>query len=100
MDRQRARNSVEWANNEDGRLSPESIASVSWSFLSYTLILTTINRHTITLSIKIVLPGHGNLTVSKLGDELLKFIVLIIVCSSSRSWTVVNGIRHISTVSR
>ena len=29
MDQQRARNSAEWADNEDGRLTPEGIASVS-----------------------------------------------------------------------
>jgi hypothetical protein len=33
MDRQRERNSNEWTNDEDGRLSPEGIASVSCSFL-------------------------------------------------------------------
>ena len=89
-DLQRGRNSAEWANNENSRLTPESIASVSWYFLSCTLILTTINRHIITLSIKIAPLGHGNLIVSRRGDNLLKFTLLIFFYSSSRSWEVVN----------
>ena len=68
-DIQRARNSAEWANDENARLTPESIASVSWSFLPCNIIFErTINRHTNTLSIKMAPPGHGNLTVSHPGD--------------------------------
>ena len=33
-DIQRGRNSAEWANNENGRLTPEGIASVSLVFLN------------------------------------------------------------------
>ena len=56
----------------------------------YTIILKTMNRHTNILWIKIDPPGHGNLTVSRSLDDLLKFTCAKFLYSSSCSWKVVS----------
>ena len=80
MDRQRARNKLNGPITKVP-LSPEGIASVSWSFLF--LHINFDKQASITPLIKIVPPGHGNLTVGRPGNDLSKFIVLILIYCST-----------------
>jgi len=81
MDLQRARNSAEWANNEDVRLSPDSIASVSCGPFVF---FTSIVYNDIQQAYHYLVNQDRSAWTWEL-DRLLKLTVLTLIYSSSCS---------------